>query len=80
MKAPKPMHKLLLTASRICLAIFLIAGIAVTTGQTIGIITGSGPLVELFGTSVADTACITAGIASVFAYLLLYTGDYPQDD
>nr|WP_232328111.1 hypothetical protein [Kibdelosporangium sp. MJ126-NF4]CEL17339.1 hypothetical protein [Kibdelosporangium sp. MJ126-NF4]CTQ91433.1 hypothetical protein [Kibdelosporangium sp. MJ126-NF4] len=75
------MQRILLTASRVCLAVFLLGGIAVTLGQTIGIVTGSGPLVELFGTSVADTACVTAGIASVLAYLLVYTGkEKVQDD
>ncbi|ONI71315.1 hypothetical protein ALI144C_50915 [Actinosynnema sp. ALI-1.44] len=74
------MRTVLLTASRVLLAVFLIGGIAVTLGQTIGIVTGSGPLVEVFGTSVADAACVTAGIASVLAYLLVYTGEKIQDD
>ncbi|ALG15462.1 hypothetical protein [Kibdelosporangium phytohabitans] len=74
------MRTILLTASRVLLAVFLIGGIAVTLGQTIGIVTGSGLLVELFGTSVADTACVTAGIASVLAYLLVYTGEKIQED
>ncbi|WP_410657672.1 hypothetical protein [Amycolatopsis sp. lyj-112] len=67
------MYRILLAATRVCLFAFLLGGVVVIAGQTIGIIVGSGPLVTAFGTSVADNVCIVAGIAGVLAFLLLYT-------
>jgi hypothetical protein len=79
------MHRTLLAATRLCLAAFLVGGLAVAAGQAIGIATGSGLLVETFGTSIADTACVIAGIAGILAFLLLYTregkgGAHTEDD
>ncbi|MEV6909207.1 hypothetical protein [Amycolatopsis sp. NPDC051071] len=67
------MYRILLAATRVCLFAFLVGGLAVVTGQTIGIIVGSGPLVTAFGTDVADNVCIVSGIAGILAFLLLYT-------
>ncbi|MEU3624753.1 hypothetical protein [Amycolatopsis coloradensis] len=63
----------MLAATRVCLFAFLIGGFVVVTGQTIGIVAGSGPIVTTFGTDVADNVCVIAGVAGILAFLLLYT-------
>ncbi|OLZ45058.1 hypothetical protein BS329_34800 [Amycolatopsis coloradensis] len=67
------MYRILLAATRVCLFAFLIGGFVVVTGQTIGIVAGSGPIVTTFGTDVADNVCVIAGVAGILAFLLLYT-------
>ncbi|WP_410652722.1 hypothetical protein [Amycolatopsis sp. cmx-4-54] len=67
------MYRILLAATRVCLFAFLLGGFVVVAGQTLGIIVGSGPIVTVFGTDAADTACVVAGIAGILAFLLLYT-------
>lgn len=76
------MYRTILAATRLFLLTFLVGGIVVAVGQAVGIATGSGPMVEAFGTSVADIACIVAGLAAMFAFLLLYTreGKAGRDD
>ncbi|MGO1055468.1 hypothetical protein [Crossiella sp. CA198] len=67
------MYRILLFATRLCLLAFLLGGVLVIAGQTTGILLGSGPVVETFGGSVADVACMIAALAGVFAFLLRYT-------
>ncbi|MFD5090257.1 hypothetical protein ACFWMR_06625 [Amycolatopsis thailandensis] len=67
------MYRILLTATRICLFAFLLGGFLVVAGQTLGIVIGSGPIVTTFGTDVADHVGVLAGVASILAFLLLYT-------
>ncbi len=67
------MYRTLLAATRGCLFAFLVGGLVVVAGQTIGIVVGSGPLVTAFGADVADNVCVLAGIAGILAFLLLYT-------
>ncbi|MFI0975883.1 hypothetical protein ACH4SP_02510 [Streptomyces sp. NPDC021093] len=67
------MYTFCLNASRVLVALFLLAGFAVVAGQTVAIAVGSAALMKTFGTEVADTACILAGLAGIFAFLLLYT-------
>ncbi|AUI64387.1 hypothetical protein [Amycolatopsis sp. BJA-103] len=67
------MYRILLAATRVCLFAFLVGGGVVVAGQTLGIIVGSGQLVTAFGTDIADNVCVIAGIAGIFAFLLLYT-------
>jgi membrane protein implicated in regulation of membrane protease activity len=67
------MYRIFLAISRVCLIVFLIGGFALVVGQVVAIAIGSGPLMEYFGTSVADTACMVAGLAGICAFLLLYT-------
>ncbi|MET9558101.1 hypothetical protein [Streptomyces sp. NPDC006645] len=42
-------------------------------GQTVAIAVGSAALMTAFGSDVAEVACALAGLAGVFAFLLLYT-------
>ncbi|MFJ8912576.1 hypothetical protein [Amycolatopsis sp. NPDC102389] len=67
------MYRILLAATRVCLFAFLVGGFVVVAGQALGIVAGSGPIVTLFGTDVADHVCVVAGIAGILAFLLLYT-------
>ncbi|EMD29475.1 hypothetical protein B0293_31890 [Amycolatopsis azurea DSM 43854] len=67
------MYRILLAATRICLFAFLLGGFVVVAGQTVGIVIGSGSIMTTFGTDVADAVCVIAGIAGIFAFLLLYT-------
>ncbi|MGW0536548.1 hypothetical protein [Streptomyces sp. NPDC003032] len=67
------MYMFCLNASRVLVALFLLAGFVVVAGQTVAIAVGSASLMTAFGGGVADTACILAGLAGIFAFLLLYT-------
>ncbi|RSM56423.1 hypothetical protein DMH03_33055 [Amycolatopsis sp. WAC 01376] len=67
------MYRILLAATRVCLFAFLVGGFVVVAGQTLGIVVGSGPIVTAFGTDVADSVCVVAGIAGILAFLLFYT-------
>ncbi|MCO1574697.1 hypothetical protein M8C13_02860 [Crossiella sp. SN42] len=69
------MHRVLLTASRLCLLAFLLAGVLAVAGQSLGLLLGSGSLVKTFGGPVTDLACVTAAIAGVLAFLLRYTAE-----
>ncbi|MFF8960347.1 hypothetical protein [Streptomyces sp. NPDC014894] len=69
------MYTICLNASRVLVALFLIAGIVVVVGQTVAIAVGSADLMTRFGTDVTDVACVLAGLAGVFAFLLLYTAE-----
>ncbi|MFI6025902.1 hypothetical protein [Amycolatopsis magusensis] len=67
------MYSFLLVAARTCLVAFLLGGTAVTLGQLTAIALGDGAMMEVFGTGVADTACVTASVAGTVAFLLRYT-------
>lgn len=69
------MYTICLNASRVLVALFLIGGIVVVLGQTVAIAVGSAWLMTGFGTDVANVVCILAGLAGVFAFLLLYTAE-----
>ncbi|MBB5858156.1 NACHT domain-containing protein [Amycolatopsis umgeniensis] len=68
------MYRILLAATRICLFAFLVGGFVVVAGQTLGIVVGFGPIVTTFGTDVADSVCVIAGIAGILAFLTCYAG------
>ncbi|MBT2899803.1 hypothetical protein [Streptomyces sp. McG3] len=67
------MYRICLNASRVLVALFLIGGIVVVLGQTVAIAVGSAGLMTGFGTDVAEVVCVLAGLAGIFAFLLLYT-------
>ncbi|GGM90377.1 hypothetical protein GCM10011609_29190 [Lentzea pudingi] len=72
------MYRILLLATRVCLIVFLLGGVAVVVGQTVGIVVGSGPLVESFGDTVTEIACVVAAVTGALAFLLLYTQEGRQ--
>ncbi|MEW1700575.1 hypothetical protein ACIQCR_33400 [Streptomyces sp. NPDC093249] len=67
------MYTVCLNASRVLVALFLLGGIVVVLGQTVAIAIGSAGSMTVFGTDVAEVVCVLAGLAGVFAFLLLYT-------
>ncbi|WP_329020245.1 hypothetical protein [Streptomyces sp. NBC_00690] len=69
------MYTICLNASRALVALFLIGGIVVVVGQTVAMAVGSAWLMTMFGTDVTDIVCILAGLAGIFAFLLLYTAE-----
>ncbi|MER5766219.1 hypothetical protein [Streptomyces sp. NPDC001985] len=69
------MYTICLNVSRVLVALFLIVGFVVVVGQTVAIAVGSAGLMTRFGTDVTDVACVLAGLAGVFAFLLLYTAE-----
>ncbi|MFJ4682248.1 hypothetical protein ACIQNG_17685 [Streptomyces sp. NPDC091377] len=69
------MYTICLNASRVLVALFLIGGVVVVAGQTVAMAVGSAELMTGFGTDVADLACVLAGLAGVFAFLLRYTAE-----
>ncbi|MCX4679147.1 hypothetical protein OG413_28230 [Streptomyces sp. NBC_01433] len=69
------MYTICLNASRVLVVLFLIGGITVVLGQTVAIAVGSAGLMTSFGTDVAEVVCVLAGLAGIFAFLLLYTAE-----
>ncbi|MEU9748172.1 hypothetical protein [Streptomyces niveus] len=67
------MYTVCLNASRALVALFLLGGIVVVAGQTVAMAAGSAVLMTSFGSGIADSVCILAGLAGVFAFLLHYT-------
>ncbi|MFH9425700.1 hypothetical protein [Streptomyces sp. NPDC017529] len=70
---PTTVHTVLLTVTRVLLALFLLAGFLVVMGQVIALALGDRELMELSGTSMTDAACVIAGGAGICSFLLLYT-------
>jgi hypothetical protein len=66
-------YRVFLTVSQVLLVVFLLGGFAVVIGQTTAIVVGSASLMQIFGSPVADTACMVAAGAGISAFLLRYT-------
>ncbi|WP_405792689.1 hypothetical protein [Streptomyces sp. NBC_01506] len=67
------MYTFCLNATRVLIILFLVGGFVVVAGQTLAIAVGSATLMTTFGSDVAEFVCGLAGLAGVFAFLLLYT-------
>lgn len=66
-------YRVFLAVSQVLLVVFLLGGFVVVIGQTTAIVLANAALMQLFGTSVADTACMVAAGAGISAFLLRYT-------
>ena len=66
------LHNVVSTLFRVCTVIFLLGGVAIVAGQSVGLVVGDGELVTSVADLLAPYVYGSAGIAGLAAFMMSY--------